>query len=323
MTKMRLCGLALFVAGVMPAMAQLGLSVALDRTSYVQYEPVFLTVTLRNYAGNTLEFGSLGEGKGDQGWLRVQVINPRGDTLPLLVSEFNPCRTLSLAAGASRAVKFQLNPFFAISSSGTYQLQVRVGHIRLGSDYLSPKVNFRVDSPRIVKDYNRRELVCTVGVPAADPLATIAARTCSLVSFPGQTGEVCALKISDSNFVYSITRLGPMLRGAQPQLEADSRSLVHVFMEVDSRMACHWVYDLSGNLKEKQYFQISPNNLPGLIRDPELGRVMVRGGTPAVEGIDFNEANVPTMGVGGAITVDEPPVPVSEQVQKSTEPVKR
>ena len=79
------------------ASAQVALSVEISQLNYLQYEPVYLRVTMRNYSGHPLAFG---ENEGLRGRLRFEINSPgRNQYAQLLTNEYPAMlRALSKAA---------------------------------------------------------------------------------------------------------------------------------------------------------------------------------------------------------------------------------
>jgi hypothetical protein len=297
------------VLGLLASMAsaQVGLMLETDRKTYVQFEAAQLRITVRNASGNTLDFGppSATIGPKDplaepnnlpaQGKLSIEVLSPRGENLTNRRPDFNPALDLILPAGATRSVDVPLALLFDLTNEGNYQVQVRASHSRFRSEYASPKVSFTVRGARTIKDLDGRLMSTEVGVPSLGTNVPIATRTASLFSFYTDGGDQCGLKIADDQYVYAIIRLGPFLRGTRPQLEIDSRSHIHAMLDVHTRLTGYWVYDLDGKQKQFSYYKFDKLNLARLLRDPDLGRVMVVGAEVAMEGIDYNLTDLPVM----------------------------
>ncbi|MFW6367410.1 MAG: hypothetical protein ACOC0L_01970, partial [bacterium] len=76
--------------------AQLGVKLDLDREHYILYEPIQATIQLRNYAGNTLVFGTEDAAEEVGGYLKFEVIRAGGLSAPDVRKNVNPVENLIL-----------------------------------------------------------------------------------------------------------------------------------------------------------------------------------------------------------------------------------
>jgi hypothetical protein len=71
---------------------------------------------------------------------------------------------------------------------------------------------------------------------------------------------------------------------------------VHLLFQTQPQLFSHWVYDMNGQKKEEAHYLVDQGlPIPRLVRDPDIGRVMVAGGRRAKSGVDFNEVELPVM----------------------------
>jgi hypothetical protein len=68
------------------------------------------------------------------------------------------------------------------------------------------------------------------------------------------------------------------------------------------------IYDCNLQLKQSRYLMVDLS-IPNLQRDPDVGRVTVTGGRPAVEGTDFTREDVVNALTGGVEEVSRRPEP--------------
>lgn len=268
--------------------AQVSLTVEADRERYIAYEPVEMTVTVRNDTGNRLYFGE----KGEYGALRLVVTNLRGEPVGTLTGKVNPAAGLLLPTGARKSITVPINSYFNVKAHGDYEVRARLTHRRLPTDFLSERVFFQVRDGAPLWER-------TVGMPVStDSAQVIPMRHCSVNVFHSDGRDICFLRIQDDDYVYATVRLGPRVKSVDPQCEVDARSRIHILMQVEPRFFRYLVYDLNGELEKKAVYMaelsgpqklfITRDDVPHLIRDPDIGRVMVSGGRVAVDGVDYN-----------------------------------
>lgn len=268
--------LLLAVAGPLVARAQVGIDVTLDRTTYCLYEPVMATVTLTNFTGNGLVFG---DREPERGELTFRLQTGDGKRLLPDTDAGNPAGGLVLGAGETKSVKVLLNNVFDLQAEGDYTVAAQVGHSRLSQDFRSTAVLFTISQGRVV--WTRR-----FGLPGSPEGKPITSRKASLYLFPDRQRDQYALFLEDDQAVYGVVRLGPRISGSAPQCDVDALSHIHVLFMSRPRLVEYRIYDYGLRLRQHRYY-IADQSVPMLQRDPEIGRIMVVGGRPAVEGIDY------------------------------------
>ncbi len=275
----RYCAAAsLLLLGTGAAQAQVGIALEAEYTKFLRYEPVEITVLLRNYSGNTLLFG--GREGSDQGYLRFTVDSHANLTVPTLDWNANPVANLILGAGETRKLKLALNELYDLRKDGSYTIKARIGHRRLQDDYESNSITIEIQEGILVISRN-------VGLPAKDPATPIATMTVSVLLFQDERGSIYCLRAEDKNFVYGTVRLGPRIAAADPQLDADAASDIHVFFQTRPRLFSYSVYTITNKkleLRQQRYYVPEPD-LPRLSR--ATGYLKVVGGRPAKEGTDY------------------------------------
>ncbi|HAR66236.1 MAG TPA: hypothetical protein DCR55_08500 [Lentisphaeria bacterium] len=271
------CLVAFAACCTLDVSAQLSLQVTVGQYRHMAYEPVSLNLRVRNDSGNPLSFR-------DGGTFSLQVRHNGKFIASRLAKDKgkNPIHALTLPAGAEKSISLQINRFAQLQRPGEYEVVVRVGHRRLRSDYRARPAVFSVSHG--IEVWHR-----SVGVPRPNSAGEIASRRIAIVRFRGDHGDLNMLKIEDDQYVYAVSRLGPSIVGVTPQGEVDARSFVHTMVQTAPRQFEYRTFDLAGKQKEVKVYLFEGTN-PRLVRDPDLGRVIVLGGRLAVEGLDFNTA---------------------------------
>jgi len=270
-----LCAVAALAMACTATYAQIGISLTTDRRRYLRYEPIYATVVVRNYAGNTLVFGVGAKG----GRLRFQIEKEDGHMVDERRPGTNPAAGLILGAGETKTLTLMLNNLYKLSDEGLYRIRARIGHPRLRHDYISDPVEIEVRDGVVVWEQR-------VGLPTSDPARSIQYRDFQLLLFHADRGEMYCLRARDAKHIYGVLRLGPRIAGADPQCDVDAVSNVHVLFMIRPRLCAYRVYSPDLELRLDRYYMVE-NTMPRLVRDSELGRVTVVGGRPAIEGVDF------------------------------------
>lgn len=267
---------------VSSAVAQpvIGVAVESELTRYLRYELIQVTVTIRNYSGNTLAFGT---GASRQGHLDLIIQSDGGLQARKLDPNANPVAGLILGAGETRRLTLGLNQIYDMQQEGVFTVSAQIGHERLPDDYRSNSLTIEVRDG--IPVWTR-----TFGLPTSSKTGQIQTRQVSLLLFHDRDQDLYCLRIEDDEMVHGITRLGPRIGGATPACDVDAMSNIHTFIQVRSRFYSYCVYDHNGKLIQNKYY-MAEKTLPQLTRDSDVGRVMVVGGVAAVPGVDFHYAS--------------------------------
>ena len=262
------------------ASAQLDISAKMSQYRYLLYEPVTVTITLRNNTGNHLRFV-------DGAYLRLEVLNTHGRELEInypkhysTKEELNPIHGLFLASGATKSLDLPIHNLCNLQKPGEYELRVRVGHPRMRTDFRSRQELFVIQKGNEV--WTKQ-----VGVPSPDSEGEIRTRDVSILVFRADDGDLYMLKIEDEDYVHAVARLGPHVTGLKPQIQIDARSHIHTLVQEGPRQWNYRVFDIRGQQQSYRMYIFDGSN-PRLIYDPDLGRVMVSGGRLAIDGVDYN-----------------------------------
>ena len=277
--KKLICLIAVFVVMIpFDIYGQVSLSLSTDRERYIRFEPIEVTVSLKNYSGQNLYFD--GTQRDGGGYLEFNITNTAGKRVLQINQDLEPARDLVLLPGATKSVTLIISTFFDLQSEDDYELRVRVGHRRFEHDFLSKPIRFQVRGG--VEVWSR-----VVGLPNLMSRERIETRKCSLNTIHYDDGDRYFLRIEDDNYVYATLRLGPRVLGFTPQCEADALSRIHTLIQTAPRLLNYRIFDLTGDIKHNNYYVVE-GSLPALSRDPDLGTVTVKGGRKAKEGVDFN-----------------------------------
>ena len=90
-------------------LGQIAVTVSTDSNRYIQYEPIDVKVTLRNYSGETLSFNRDSEISGK---LQFRIQDKDKNVLEPLSRNFNPAVGLVLPPGTTRELSLPINQFY-------------------------------------------------------------------------------------------------------------------------------------------------------------------------------------------------------------------
>ncbi len=260
--------------------AQVGMHLTAEKERYLRYEPIDLTLTLRNYSGNTLIFGRSSEDGTEQGRLAFSVKMHDGSSVAPMSANINPMEGMVFAPGETKELKLTINKYYDMQKDDFYKVTAYVDHKRMPKAYISNSVSFEVREGTVITTKS-------FGLPARSNEDLIKSVSASLMRFNDGQDDVYCLRIEDEKTVFGTFRIGPCITGSTPQLDADSASAIHVLVQVRPRLYCYSVYSIIGGeakLRQQRYYK-PDNGVPTLSRAP--GYLKILYAKQAVEGTDF------------------------------------
>lgn len=264
--------------------AQIGLRVEMSQRHYLEYEPVFVRITMRNLSGHALAFG---ENEGLRGTLRFEIrAQNSGGYAMLLNHETPPLKGVILAPGTSRVFTFNVSKYYDLRRLGVYNLKAVVSHPQLKAAYESDKTQFSV-----VRGTDIWKNV--VGIPQYLSGKTggskILTRQYRIVSYNTGSHILYVLLIEDKDRVYLIRRLGLDLgSNLLPQCAVDDLSRLNLLVAASPKVFAFYQYDVTGHLEKKEV-RIKSTTTPHLVVNKDVGTVVLSGGRPARRDLDYEE----------------------------------
>jgi hypothetical protein len=264
--------------------AQVAMTIKSNRKNYHQYERPYLLLTLNNYSGTSLIFGST---KNLSGTVTIRIKKPgtyndmTEDFIKLELDNF------ILKPGVPYNLKIDLGKYLSLGKVGSYKLKAILTHGNLASGYESNYIFFTVSKGFYVWE-------TTVGTPTlpgqavGDKVATISYKLDSM--FDGKD-KVYYFLVEDAKRVYRVARIGVDYGIAAPQCRVDFLSRAHILIQDSSKIFSYFVYDTSGELIKHHVYKKVSASTPYLGLDESTGSIRVLGGDMARKGIDFDVEN--------------------------------
>lgn len=263
--------------------AQVAVELTLNQEKYMQYEPIYAKIRLRNYSGRPLVFG-----KDDklQGEVQLEITQNRRIIKPLRLEDFSLAGTV-LLPGQSEEFVFRVDRYYKMNQVGQYTLHAWVKHKQLPSVCRSAERFIEVSSG--VELWRR-----SVGVP--DVLAgtrDISKRESisKMRSFSVRVLEERAVRyyyvvVEDAKRVYGVIRAGREVSSAPRSQEVDMLNRLHIITPVASRLFRYMVVNLDGKIEQQELIKRN-KSVPMLVRSRQTGEVTRVGGEEAVPGVDY------------------------------------
>ena len=260
---------------------QIGMSIKLNRVSYMQFEPVYAKITFRNDTGRALLFG---KSPRLQGFLMMEITGVDGRIVPKRKNKEISIDGLILGPGEIRSIIIPINEYYDISQADNYKIHAYVAHSMLKKEYKSPDRFFQVEHGAVI--WKR-----TVGIPDIyGHRAQGEERTYEIRTIYENRRRYYYLVVSDEKKVYGVVRLGHQMGYEKLQIEVDMLSRIHVLVPVTPRVFHYLSFSLDGANVNNTFWKTS-NTIPQLYRNPKTGIVTRIGGVEAVRGRDFVDPN--------------------------------
>ncbi|NLF94554.1 MAG: hypothetical protein GX564_11775 [Oligosphaeraceae bacterium] len=269
-----------FLLTALGIQAQVALQLKVKDTRFLRYEPIDLTLTIRNNSGNTLIFG---DSDISSGRIFFAVNGQNGKVARSFDQGANPAAGLILAAGDTRELNISINMLHDMQREDTYSVTAYLNHDRLSRTHLSNTVDVEVVEGLRMAEKN-------VGLPSADDSTVIKSIQLLLLLFDAKEEKMYCLRAQDEENVYAVFRLGPYISGSKPQIEIDGSSSIHILIQVRPRLYSYLIYGfVERNLRlRQQRYYVPVDGTPTL--DRQTGFLRIVQARVATEGTDFRTA---------------------------------
>jgi hypothetical protein len=204
------------------AQAQLAVQVKVEKETFLVYEPIPVTVSIRNFSGRTMEL----TGEAGKPWLSFLVLDESGGIVPS-VGKPKLDGSALIAAGQTVSRTIDLLPQYDIRARGNYRVQARVNGV--GTSAISAPVTLTV--------INGREIWSqTVGLPTKDG-ATDEYRTYALLARRSEQQDLLHVSVKDDQhqIVYGVVTLGGFITLGESDARTDKEGHLHALYQAGPR----------------------------------------------------------------------------------------
>ena len=275
-------GLAAAAIGLLcPLRAQqIGVSIMLNRRSFMVYEHIYACVTLRNDSGRPLMFGSRPE---LQGFILFDIRDDNNRPVSRIPGREISVTGLYLGPGELKNMVIPLSRYYDLTKPGRYRVYAYVSHNVLPREFRSKDAMFTVSEGLEV--WKR-----TVGLPAltGDKTPTGGERTYSILILDDGGFRSYYLKVEDPGRILAVTRIGNMVGYEKFQAEVDMMCRIHLLMPVSPRIFHYMSFNVDGSTLASSYWKTT-GTIPMLFRDEKTGLVTRIGGDEARKGVDYRD----------------------------------
>ena len=260
--------------------AQIGIEVSLNREVYMQYEPVYACVALRNDTGRPLLFG---RDPKFQGFVLFEIRDREGRLVPQRPDAGISVTGLVLRPGEVKRMVIPIHKYYDLDRTDRYTVNAFVSHNLLPHEYQSRNVNFRIEKG--VKVWSRTVGMADIG---EEKSVTPRTRTYTIRVLSEAPNKYYYLVVEDDKYTYGVMRVGREIGREKFTAEVDMLSRIHLLMPISPKVFHYLSFSIDGENVNNSYWKIS-GTIPMLYRDPVTGVVSRMGGAEARKGIDFRD----------------------------------
>lgn len=257
--------LALWCSAVMPAIAQIKVSVTLDQEQYLPGESMPVAVRIANHSGQTLHFGK------DQDWLTFS-IESRDGFVVLKNSDAPVIGEFDLEPSKVAVKRVDLAPYFELTRSGRYAVMASV-KIREW-DHLSgsqPALFTVIQGSKLWEQ--------EFGVPGSATNGTPEMRRYILQQANYVRSQLrLYLRLTDGSGVrsYSVIPIGPLISFSRVEHEVDKASNLHILFADGPHSYLYTIVSPDAQVVARRQYDYQDSR-PRLQADAQ-GIISVRGG---------------------------------------------
>ena len=265
------------------AYSQVGMRIVLNRKVYMQYEPVYACVTLRNNTGRALIFG---HDPRLQGFIYFIIRDQKGRTMAKRPGKEINTTGLVLKPGEVRNMVLPINEYYDIDTPGIYTVNVCISHNMLPKELkCRTERSFQIDTGTEVWS-------ATVGVPdlseSSKSLAPAKERKYGIRVLTETPAKYYYLFVEDDERVYGVARVGRETGTEKFKAEVDMLGRIHLLMPMSSKVYHYLTFSIDGMNTSNSYWKVS-DTIPMIYRDTKSGIVKLLGGVAAKRGVDYVE----------------------------------
>lgn len=249
------------------AAAQFNVAISAERTNYISYEPLYVSVTITNTAGRDVVLGAAGGAS----WINFVVMSERGEPVTAMASP--AAEPMMFRAGQSLQRRFNLPRYFHLTGSGGYVVKASVYHSDLQRWVNSRPLRFTIQQaqkPRWEK---------SIALPSDHRMAG-KYRRYQLFNFHDTTKSYLYARIVDeSTGAFLLTMpLNTLIPDREVQIQIDGDRDLHVLSLGSPGI---WVYqemNADGKILKQDFYQVKRGSPKLELSDS--GKVSVVGAKP-------------------------------------------
>lgn len=243
--------LLLFLAS--SAMAQYASNLTLQKSNFLQGEPLLAFVTITNRSGADVILG----GVGARPWLQFQFEDAQGRQLaPVTIGSKEP---ITLKAGGTTRHTVEIEGSSSTADIGTFYTTASVYH-PIGDQY------YATNRARIIVTDAKPMFDDGFGVPQGYPNAGRTRRYQAIIFRDIDSVTIYARILDDRTKERLSTQLlGPIITSIQPRIEIDGQNKLHLLFMAQPGVFCHTVVNPDGKISKREYHRDIDGSRPTLM----------------------------------------------------------
>jgi hypothetical protein len=250
-----------------PVSAQLAVTITAERTNYISYEPLYVTVTVTNTGGQDLVLGA----PGGASWINFSVMSERGEPVTAISSPV--AEPMMFRAGQALQRKFNIPRYFHITGSGGYVIKASAYHSDLQRWINSRPIRFTIQQaqkPRWEK---------SLALPKDHRMAG-KYRRYQLFNFHDTDKSYLYVRIIDeSTGAFLVTLpLNTLIPDREVQIQVGGDRSLHLLSMASPTIWVYQVVNLDGKVLKQDFYQVK-RGTPRLDLS-ESGVVSISGARP-------------------------------------------
>jgi hypothetical protein len=255
--------LAVLLAGLAPASAQVSVTVSLDQEQFLPGEAILAAIRIVNHSGKVLRLGA------EANWLRFTV-ESRGSTIVPQHGDVPVTNEFFLGSSKVATKWVNLAPYFSISTSGRYTVTAVVHVQDLGRDFTSPPKSFDVIEGTKIWEQE-------IGVTnPTNNVTEVRHYVLQQANYLKNQLELY-LRVTDATGkTRTVFPIGPMVSFGVPEPQVDKFNNLHVLYQDKAHSFSYSVFDSNGAQVSRQIYDYSSSR-PRLQPDND-GKIIVKGG---------------------------------------------
>ncbi len=267
-----------------PAAAQVSVELALNQYNYMQYEPVYARIRIRNFSGQPLVFGKNEKLKGD---LLLHITHRGRLVKPIGQKEFSLVGTV-LMPGQTQEFIFPIDRYYCMNFVGEYRVYAYVRHQMMKDTFRSHECVLEITKG--VEIWRR-----TVGIPKvltgrrklSEMPQEIDSRAFVLRVMTERASRYYYLLVEDPKRIYAVIRVGREIAMVPYSLNVDMLNRLHLIVPAAPRLFRYMVVNLDGKVEQQEMYMQENKVVPRLVRNKDTGEVTRVGGVAAMPGVDY------------------------------------
>ena len=257
--------LAAFLAVLVPARAQIAVSISLKQRLFILHEPVLATVTITNQTGRDI---TLADSRQSQ-WFGFQISSEGDHFVPPRDPDYH-LPPLPIRAGETLKRTVNLSELYALGEFGIYRVRANIYFPEMDKYFSSKPTHVEITEGRIMW---RR----TAGVPEN---MKNAGETHVFSILAHQRGEQNLLYVrvedQDHGTVFCTSPLGRIIDGVTPEIQFDSGNNLYILQLIAQRSFVLTKIGVNGEFLGQSHYS-APKTRPSL-RKLADGTLQIIGG---------------------------------------------